>query len=86
MLDGIEEPVFPVGVVASGTFAWENFRKTPPVLSVRLRPKARLSMRRQCGLLSLSRSTAYYEPVPTPAEDLTRMRLIDELAALRETR
>ena len=49
----------------------------------KLNPKAPLSIRRQCRLLSLNRSTAYYEPVPTPAEDLALMRLIDELYTAR---
>jgi len=49
----------------------------------KINPKAPLSIRRQCSLLSLNRSTAYYEPVPTPAEDLALMRLIDELYTAR---
>jgi putative transposase len=38
-----------------------------------------LSRSRRCQLLGLSRSTAYYRPVVTTAEDLALMRLIDEL-------
>ena len=38
-----------------------------------------LPVTRQCKILSLARSTAYYEPVPTSAEDLALMRRIDEL-------
>jgi putative transposase len=38
-----------------------------------------LSVRRQCGLLGLSRSTFYYEPAGATPEDLRLMRLIDEL-------
>ena len=34
---------------------------------------------RQCELLELARSTAYYEPLPVPEADLTLMRRIDEL-------
>ena len=34
---------------------------------------------RQCQLLALARSTAYYMPEPTSSEDLTLMRRIDEL-------
>jgi len=49
----------------------------------KLEPTAPLSIRRQCALLSLNRSTAYYEPAPTPEEDLTLMRLIDELYTAR---
>lgn len=37
-----------------------------------------LSLRRQCQLLDLHRSSAYYEPVPESAENLKLMRLIDE--------
>ncbi len=39
---------------------------------------SRLSMRRQCALLLLHRSTAYYQPVAMPEEDLAIMRLMDE--------
>ena len=34
---------------------------------------------RQCQILKLARSTAYYTPTPTSAEDLALMRTIDEL-------
>ncbi len=37
-----------------------------------------LSVRRQCELLGLCRSSLYYEPVPETAENLRLMRLIDE--------
>jgi len=37
-----------------------------------------LSIRRQCELLGLSRSSFYYEPADVSAEDLRLMRLIDE--------
>ena len=37
-----------------------------------------LSVRRQCELLGLSRSSLYYEPVGETAENLRLMRLIDE--------
>jgi putative transposase len=37
-----------------------------------------LSVRRQCELIGLNRSTLYYEPVPETAENLELMRLIDE--------
>jgi putative transposase len=53
------------------------------VRRAKLNPQARLSIRRQCALLSLNRSTAYYEPAPTPDEDLALMRLIDELYTAR---
>ena len=38
-----------------------------------------LSLTRQAELLALSRSSLYYEPVPTSASDLALMRRIDEL-------
>jgi putative transposase len=38
-----------------------------------------LSVRRQCELLGLNRSTFYYEPTGATPEDLHLMRLIDEL-------
>ncbi len=34
---------------------------------------------RQCELLDLARSTAYYEPLPVPETDLVLMRRLDEL-------
>jgi putative transposase len=34
---------------------------------------------RQCELLDLARSTAYYEPLPLPEADLVLMRRLDEL-------
>ena len=37
------------------------------------------SMRRQCELLSVSRSSVYYEPVGADEEELALMRRIDEL-------
>jgi putative transposase len=37
-----------------------------------------LSVRRQCVLLGLNRSTLYYEPAPETPENLALMRLIDE--------
>jgi putative transposase len=38
-----------------------------------------LSMRRQCELLGVSRSSLYYEAVPTDPDELALMRRIDEL-------
>ena len=38
----------------------------------------KLSVARQCELLSLPRSTYYHRPKPTPAVDLALMRVIDE--------
>jgi len=37
-----------------------------------------LSLRRQCKLFGISRSSAYYKPRPLKAEDLEIMRIIDE--------
>jgi putative transposase len=37
-----------------------------------------LSVRRQCALLGLCRSTLYYEPAPESAENLALMKLIDQ--------
>jgi putative transposase len=37
-----------------------------------------LSVRRQCELLGLNRSTLFYEPTGATPEDLRLMRLIDE--------
>ena len=37
-----------------------------------------MSVRRQCELLGLNRSTLYYEPAPETPENLGLMRLIDE--------
>ena len=38
----------------------------------------RLSVRRQCRLLLLSRSTLYYTPVGESTDNLALMRVIDE--------
>lgn len=38
-----------------------------------------LPLTRQCQILNLARSTAYYEPAPTPPDDLALMRRMDEL-------
>jgi putative transposase len=37
-----------------------------------------LSIRRQCELLELNRTTFYYQPMPESAENLALMRLLDE--------
>jgi len=42
-------------------------------------PNAKLSMRRQCELLGINRSSLYYEAVATSADELALMRRIDEL-------
>ena len=38
-----------------------------------------LPLTRQCKILELARSSAYYQPAPIPPEDLALMRRIDEL-------
>ena len=43
-----------------------------------MRDHEKLSVRRQCRVLGLHRSTVYYEPRPEPAGDVELMRLIDE--------
>jgi len=42
-------------------------------------PAARLSVRRQCELLGISRSSYYYQPGPESAQNLRLMRRLDEL-------
>jgi putative transposase len=44
-----------------------------------INPEHPLPVVRQCELLDLARSTAYYQPLPTPETDLTLMRRLDEL-------
>lgn len=44
-----------------------------------IKPDHPLPVVRQCELLALARSTAYYRALPTPETDLTLMRRIDEL-------
>lgn len=44
-----------------------------------INPDHELPVTRQCELLDLARSTAYYEPLPVPEADLVLMRRIDEL-------
>jgi putative transposase len=41
--------------------------------------ESKLSIKKQCALLQLPRSTAYYKPVEISEEDQKMMRLIDEL-------
>jgi putative transposase len=42
-----------------------------------LEPGHEISLSKQCQLMGLSRSTAYYKPLPMKAEELELMRLID---------
>jgi putative transposase len=44
-----------------------------------VQPDPALSMRLQCELLGVNRSSLYYDPVPTDPEELALMRRIDEL-------
>jgi len=44
-----------------------------------IEPNVAPSVRRQCELLSVSRSSVYYEPVEPDAEELALMRRIDEM-------
>ena len=44
-----------------------------------IEPEANISLRRQCSLLGISRTSYYYEPVGTGTEELTLIRRIDEL-------
>ena len=42
------------------------------------RKGSRLSLRRQCELLCVSRSSLYYAPVPEKPENLEMMQLMDK--------
>jgi putative transposase len=58
-------------------------KKSCPLTAEGLRPlievgHAELSVRRQCELLGLARSSLYYEPAPETPENLALMRLIDK--------
>jgi len=46
---------------------------------------AALSVRQQCGLLGLNRSTLYYTPMPWDEDDLRLMNAIDELFTKKPT-
>ena len=64
-------------------WSWNGSKKKLPPLAEAKRPliepgHAALSVRRQCELLGLNRSSLYYEPVPEAADNLRLMRLIDE--------
>ena len=63
-------------------WTWNGSKKKLPHSAERLRPlievgHAKLSVRRQCELLGLCRSSLYYEPAGETAENLRLMRLID---------
>ncbi len=42
-------------------------------------PHEQISIRHQCELLGLHRSTLYYQPVTMPEEEIQMMRLIDKI-------
>ena len=64
--------------------SWTGLKKklTSPIELKRqwIEPKYEaISIRRQCELLGLNRSTLYYQPIPVSDEELQVMRLIDEV-------
>src|SRR6266852_526110 len=68
---------------AGSRWSWNGSKKKlPPSADGKRSPieagHPRLSVRRQCELLGLNRSSLYYEPVPEAADNLRLMRLIDE--------
>jgi putative transposase len=69
--------------LAGSRWNWSGSKKKLPssVESLRrlIEPgHAELSVRHQCELLGLNRSSWYYEPIPQAAENLALMRLLDE--------
>jgi putative transposase len=69
--------------LAVSRWSWSGSKKKSDRSPELLRPlieagHAQLSVRRQCELLGLSRSSLYYEPIPETAENLRLMRLIDQ--------
>ena len=68
---------------AGSRWSWSGSKKKLPSSAEHKRPLIEaghpaLSVRRQCELLGLSRSSLYYEPAGETAENLRLMRLIDE--------
>ena len=68
---------------AGSRWSWSGSKKKLPSSAEHKRPLIEpghpaLSVRRQCELLGLSRSSLYYEPGGEAAENLRLMRLIDE--------
>src|SRR5580692_4506288 len=68
---------------AASKWSWSGSKKKLPPSAEQLRPlidvgHPELSVRRQCELLGLSRSSLYYEAAPESAENLRLMRLLDE--------
>src|SRR4051794_15986414 len=79
-------PARPSSSSRSGGSRWSSSgskKKSPPSAEDRRSlvevNHSKLSVRRQCELLGLARSTFYYEPTGATLEDLRLMRLIDEL-------
>ena len=66
----------------------EGLRKTgdTEVLKEIVSPEGKLSVRRQCELLGLNRSSIYYKPVEESTEELDLMRKIDEEHHKRPTK
>lgn len=48
-----------------------------------VRPHQKLSLRRQCGLLGLGRSSWYYDAVPVSTVEFALMKRIDKVSTLR---
>src|SRR5690242_2750638 len=64
-------------------WSWNGSKKKLPPSAEGKRPliepgHTELSVRRQCQLLGLNRSSLYYAAAPEAAENLRLMRLIDE--------
>src|ERR1700682_1717878 len=64
-------------------WSWSGSKKKLPPSAEGKRPlidvgHSELSVRRQCELLGLSRSSLYYQAAPESAENLRLMRLLDE--------
>src|SRR3954463_12875475 len=79
-------PARPSSTSRSGGSRWSSSgskKKSPPSAEDRRSSvevdHPELSVRRQCELLGLNRSTFYYEPTGAPSEALRLMRLIDKL-------
>src|SRR5438270_6118242 len=73
---------------AGSRWSGDGSKKGPPPSAEAQRPliepgHAALSVRRQCELLGLNRSSLYYQSVPEAADNLRLMRLIDEQSTAR---
>lgn len=71
-----------MSTLAASTWNWSGLKKETASVDDRRRwidpDHPDLSIRRQCVLLGLARSTLYYDPIPETQENLTLMRRIDE--------